>query len=240
MPGPRITALLTAFGPEEGSLLADTVSSLLSCGGLNLAIAGDKSAIGWLGQSTKPIEGAKGCFPATLGTLSCATWTFPDDRRPSVSAAKNAAANECLGESDAFLFLRAGDTIKKDAPRKLAEMLFSAHEAGIVFPDVELDTEHGPVRIFAEPFDRFRLVSVPDAWPVYMVKADAIKQVGGLHPGMEPLADYEFQLRLTEKYVALHLPEPIVRITRRPSLPQEARSSCWQRALSFASQRASQ
>lgn len=111
--------------------------------------------------------------------------------------------------SDAVVFLAAGDELLPGYAGRLTPLFVDG--VGAAYPDHFAGTR----RVYAEPCGPARL---DHAWGprAALISADALRAVDGFDLRCGPAAVYDFWLRLTERFAAFHLPEPLARLAPEP------------------------
>lgn len=124
--------------------------------------------------------------------------------------------------TDIFGFLDADDLY---LPGKISKSVFKLIEnpalIGMVYSDYEVRNLLSGVTIheFKEPFSRSRLLQECIINNDSLVSKLAISQCGNYDVAMRTCEDYDLWMRLTEKFLAVHIPEKLVaiRVTKHNS-----------------------
>jgi hypothetical protein len=238
VPAPRLTALLPVSGADTPELVCETLASLSDCRhpGLGVAVAADPEALNWVaGLLGDRIDGAPDCFnKGWYGVPAFCLGVAAGEREAAVL---NAAGREAWGDSDAFVALRPGDRLLPGYPERVLGAFAGA--LGMVGA-VVADRFDGALRVFEEPVARDRLTVRVWQPPALAVARYALEHVGPLDPDAAPGEVYDLLLRLTNKFVVLHLPEPLSRVRPRPPLDAAESGRAWRRAVLLTQWRASQ
>jgi glycosyltransferase involved in cell wall biosynthesis len=130
------------------------------------------------------------------------------------SFARNWGCRVGFQGTDLFAFLDSDDLY---APTKVSRSVAAWQEhpqhIGVVYSD--FDTLHpGGLRLrqFKEPFSRKRLLEECLINCDSLVGAEAFAAVDGFDESLRTCEDYDLWLRLTERYLAVHIPESLVSV----------------------------
>jgi glycosyltransferase involved in cell wall biosynthesis len=161
------------------------------------------------------------------------------------SFARNRGIEAFAESSDLFAFLDSDDLYM---PRKLelsVKKIISAPEhVGAVYSDFETVNPDGLVlRQFKEPFSRERLLVECLVNCDSVVSKAAIAACGGFDEEMRCCEDYDLWVRISEKYLIMHIPEALVTIRVGPhsssaTVPTDIWQRNWQRVMLKARARA--
>ena len=128
------------------------------------------------------------------------------------SAARNMAIKEAWESSDLFMMLDADDLYLPGKVSKSVEKYLSSPESiGIVYTDaiirnIQTKTE---IHEFRQPFSRYGLEQECIVSNTPLVSKAAIQNSGGYDESMRTCEDWDLWLRVTESFVAVHIPEPL-------------------------------
>jgi glycosyltransferase involved in cell wall biosynthesis len=144
--------------------------------------------------------------------------------------ARNRGIEFGLPDTDVFAFLDSDDEF---SPLKLEASLpyFDDPLTGVVYSDYDTLRPDGiRLRQFKEPFDRSRLLQECLINCDSLVSAAALKACGDFDENLRVAEDYDLWLRLTERFVAVHVPEALVavRVGAHSSTDQVAKDT-WNR-----------
>lgn len=128
---------------------------------------------------------------------------------------------------DMIWFLRAGERPVAGALERL--ILAWEPGVGVMFGDCWENNIWKPV----EPYDRVRLVMSPHFPAGMVVTREAIRTVGPPDSSLQSAAAADWYLRLTESFMAVHVPEPLLYTHSQPGIA----TTDWQRALAHAVRR---
>jgi hypothetical protein len=132
---------------------------------------------------------------------------------------KNYAMQTCWGTSDAFAFLDADDSYSPDKVSKSITLLNQDYaKIGLVYSDeivhkggMTRDGGYAPGSIyFKEPFSLEAIASHNIVGGNYVVSRAAIEEMSGFDESLKVAEDYDLARKLVEKYILLHIPEPLV------------------------------
>lgn len=128
---------------------------------------------------------------------------------------RNFAMQSVWDTSDAFAFLDADDNYLPGKISRSVEALSPKHrygKLGLVYSDeVVTDATTGRRwRRFRESFSLDRIVRYNCVGGNFVVKKAVIESVGGFDESMKVAEDYDLARRAAEKFVLLHIPEPLV------------------------------
>ena len=128
------------------------------------------------------------------------------------SAARNMAIKECWDESDLFMMLDADDLyLEGKVSKSVQKYLENPDDIGIVYTDAIIKNIHTKTEIheFRQPFSREALEQECIVSNTPLVSREAIKSSGGYDESMRTCEDWDLWLRITESFVAVHIPEPL-------------------------------
>jgi glycosyltransferase involved in cell wall biosynthesis len=142
------------------------------------------------------------------------------DQRMGPAWCKNWAMQTCWDTSDAFAFLDADDSYLPTKVSKSVALLKQDYaKVGLVYSDEHVNkgskiTETGVLNrgstYFKEPFSLEAIATHNIVGGNYVVSRAAIKEMAGFDETMKVAEDYDLSRKLVEKYVLLHIPEPLV------------------------------
>ena len=141
------------------------------------------------------------------------------DQRMGQAWCKNYAMQTCWGTSDAFAFLDADDSYCPTKVSKSVALLNQSYaKVGLVYSDEMVskgglvkDGGYNPSSIYhKEPFSLEAIATHNIVGGNYVVTRAAIEEMAGFDESMKVAEDYDLARKLVEKYVLLHIPEPLV------------------------------
>jgi glycosyltransferase involved in cell wall biosynthesis len=141
------------------------------------------------------------------------------DQRMGPAWCKNWGMQTCWETSDAFAFLDADDSYSPNKVSKSVALLKQDYaKIGLVYSDeivhkggMVRDGGYAPGSIYhKEPFSLEAIATHNIVGGNYVVSRDAIKEMAGFDETMKVAEDYDLARKLVEKYVLLHIPEPLV------------------------------
>lgn len=131
--------------------------------------------------------------------------------------ARNRGIEACWEFSDYFAILDADDENHPEKIEKCIQALMSnPKHIGAVYTDTNIfNIDTGRiVREFREPFDNYKLIQECIVHSGCVISKEALSQV--LENGkvfdesMPPVEDYDLWVRIAEKFLIMHIPEPLV------------------------------
>ena len=218
----RVTVIIPCH--NHGDMLPAAIQSVLDQGyhPLNIVVVDD-------GSSDEPWREKYNAHPNIIWIIN--------EQAKGPSAARNTAAKRMWEESDVFMMLDADDLylpgkIQKSVDKFLTDPL----TIGIVYSDAIIKNLNTGTEIheFREPYDRARLEKECIISNTPLVNKVALGKAGGYNEDMRTCEDWDLWLRITENYVAVHIPEPlhIYHVTGRNStdvVPIEVWQENWKR-----------
>lgn len=149
-----------------------------------------------------------------------------DGRNHGVAAAMARALEQAGG--DYVGVLDGDDALAAAALSAMVAFMQARPQLAMAYSQyVEIDEdgrELGPGGRFRTPYSPERLLLEFMTYHFRLVRADAYRALGGFDPSMDVAADYDFCLRLSERYPVAHLPLPLYRYRiRRSSVSQGSR-----------------
>ena len=130
--------------------------------------------------------------------------------------ARNCGIKTCWDDTDIFAILDADDENYPTKIERCVEVLQRDKRVGAVYTDTNIVlVENGRVvREYREPYDYFRLLRECIVHSGCVIKKEALEAV--LENGevfdrfLPPVEDYDLWVRIAEKYMFYHIPEPLV------------------------------
>ena len=145
------------------------------------------------------------------GKLKHADLYFIRNDEPSgPSAARNQAAKHVWEDSDAFMMLDADDLyLQNKIQKSVDKFLEDPQHIGIVYTDAVIKNlnTNSEVHEYREPFDRQRLERECIISNTPLINKTAFGKAGGYDETMRTCEDWDLWLRITEEFVAVHIPE---------------------------------
>jgi hypothetical protein len=126
-----------------------------------------------------------------------------------------------------FMFLPAYSTITSDKITKHLSLLESDSRIGIVYNDYlfhQLMGGDSIYQMFLEPFDRHRLENKTTIPETLTISKQAIEKSGLFDKELELLDIWDLCLRITENFIAVHIPEFLDNILYNKDLPNSMES----------------
>lgn len=149
-----------------------------------------------------------------------------NDRNQGASAALAAALAQARGSH--LGVLDSDDVLEPDALSSMLAFMRAHPQLGMAYSRyVEIDEAGeliGPGKRFLVPYSPHRLLVDFMTFHFRLIRADAYRALGGFDPARRHSEDYDFCLRLSERYPVDHLPRPLYRYRiRRDSISQGRR-----------------
>lgn len=126
------------------------------------------------------------------------------------SVARNYIIEKHIDETDFFAILDADDFWLDGKIQKSIDIMLKNNNVGVVYSDNFLLTEHGTKREFRESFSLMRLLENNYIHSGSVIRADALRKVGGYREDMRTAEDWDLWLRIAKYYHIRHIPEPLV------------------------------
>lgn len=167
-------------------------------------------------------------------------------RGPSFARNRGMEAFPLESESDLFAFLDSDDLYEQGkVSRSVAEFERYPGMVGVVYSDYDTIRPDGlRLRQYKEPYTRRRLFQecLPNCDS--LISAKAMQEVGGFDESLRVCEDYDLWLRLSEKYLLVHVPESLltIRVGEHSSSTQvksDTWKACYARVFEKARERAS-
>lgn len=155
------------------------------------------------------------------------------------SYARNAGIRYLWNKTDVFAFLDSDDYYHKNKLTESMKKIAEHDEIGIVYSD--FSTIHQDGTMFFQPrppFDRQVLVGECIINPNSLVRKSALETCGMFDEQLRTCEDYDLWLRITESFMAVHIPENLVtmRIHSNNSSNTVSKEN-WQRNYSYVMQK---
>ncbi len=140
----------------------------------------------------------------------------------ALSSALEPARGEYVGVLD------GDDMLEPDALSSMLAFMQARPALGMAYSEyVEIDEDGayiGPGVRFRTAYSPHRLLVEFMTYHFRLARTDAYRAIGGFDPGMDVSADYDFCLRMSERYPVEHLPKSLYRYRiRRTSISQGSR-----------------
>lgn len=149
------------------------------------------------------------------------------------ASARNYGIQAGWEDTDVFMFLDSDDEyLPGKMARSVARWAEASQHIGAVYSDYDtLNPATGlRLRQYKEPFSRARLLQECLPNMNSLVSKQALEQCGVLDETLRTCEDYDLWLRISEKFILVHLPEPLLllRVGDHSSTATVAREN-WQR-----------
>jgi len=151
------------------------------------------------------------------------------------SAARNIAIETMWEKTDLFMMLDADDLyLEGKVSKSVAKFLEYPEHIGIVYTDAVIKNIHTKTKIheFRQPFDRLALEKECIISNTPLISKGALSIAGGYDNDMRTCEDWDLWLRITENFVAIHIPETlhVYHVTGKNSsdvVPEEVWQKNW-------------
>lgn len=148
-----------------------------------------------------------------IGTFEDLPVTVFNNEKPTgPSAARNKAIKATLDITDIYAILDADDRFLPDKLSYCVAMMKTDMEhIGIVYNDVLIHDLRSEKTILElrEPFNRLRLEQEDIIPSASVINKRALQLVGLYDEEMRTCEDWDLWLRITSKFIAMHIPEPL-------------------------------
>jgi len=128
------------------------------------------------------------------------------------SAARNIAIDRMWDHTDLFMMLDADDLyLQGKISKSVEKFLEYPDHVGIIYTDAVIKNIHTNTKVheFRTYFDREELEKECIISNTPMVTKQAFEQCGGYDESMRTCEDWDLWLRITENFMAIHIPEPL-------------------------------
>jgi glycosyltransferase involved in cell wall biosynthesis len=151
-------------------------------------------------------------------------WTaiYITDTNHRQSYARNRGVEYCWDDTDIFAILDADDEMYPTKIERCVEVLQSDSRIGAVYTDTNIVqvSDNRLVREYREPYDYYRLVQECIVHSGSVIKKETIAaclENGVMMDEQMPVCeDYDLWMRISEKYLFYHIPEPLVLVRVHP------------------------
>jgi glycosyltransferase involved in cell wall biosynthesis len=171
------------------------------------------------GSTDKSWQAIKSCFKSKTryepeiivgtGEHNVTLYAIKNKHRCGPGIAKNKAMAMAFNVSDLFLFLEGDDELATLKTQIMVNKFLEDPRAiGLIYSDqmIRNHIEDYEVTGYMPPFNRSLLENVNYVEPNYMVSKKAVFTAGKFDEQI-PFPDHDFVLRITEKFVGIHIPE---------------------------------
>lgn len=146
-------------------------------------------------------------------------------RHINVSAARNLAIDLSLDKTDYYMILDADDIAYENKTTELAAAMFGSAFIGVVYGDYHIHNLDNDTTLpeFKEPYSRRRLEQECIVHSGAMIRKQALidtkDEFGYYDYNMRTCEDYDLWMRISEKYMLVHVPQllSLVRVHRKNS-----------------------
>lgn len=169
---------------------------------------------------------------------------FRNEKAQGPSAARNKGFEILQNICDVFSVLDSDDLY---LPTKIEKCVQKYMEdpatIGFVYHDVQIYNEQKDTTIYEyrEPYSRFRLMQEDIVCNCPLINKQAALMCGGYDAQMRVCEDWDFWLKISSRYVGVHIPEAlsVYRVTGQ-NTSQTVQSETWQQNWYLISQRIQQ
>jgi glycosyltransferase involved in cell wall biosynthesis len=141
-------------------------------------------------------------------SISC----IRNEKAQGPSAARNKAIEHMWNDSDVFMMLDADDRyLDKKISKSVSKYVKNKKHIGIVYTDAIIININTGTKIheLREPYSRARIEQECIISNTPLISKDALSLTGGYDEGMRTCEDWDLWLRITESFIAVHIPEPL-------------------------------
>jgi glycosyltransferase involved in cell wall biosynthesis len=166
------------------------------------------------------------------------------DKAQGPAAARNAGITLSLSDTDLFAFLDSDDMY---SPGKLSKSVAIFQKdpdmVGVIYSDFDTINPDGlRLRQFKEPYSRERLLQECLVNCDSLISKRAIEQCGLFDQSLRTCEDYDLWLRISERFVMVHIPESLVVVrvgshSSSSTVPNEIWQKCYARVFEKARER---
>lgn len=143
----------------------------------------------------------------------------------NVSMARNIAIDLAINKADYYMILDADDIAYEDKTTELAAALFASSNIGVAYADYNIYNVEAETTTpeFKEPFDKKRLMQECIVHSGAMITKKALTECrdefGYYDIHMRTCEDYDLWMRISEKYMIVHVPKllSLVRVHKKNS-----------------------
>ena len=135
-----------------------------------------------------------------------------NDNAMGPSAARNKAIEHMWDKSDVFMMLDADDRyLENKVSKSVSKFCEDKKHIGIVYTDAIIRNINTGTEIheFREPYSRERIEQECIISNTPLISKEALAYSGGYDEGMRTCEDWDLWLRITEGFVAVHIPETL-------------------------------
>ena len=150
---------------------------------------------------------------------------FRNERNLGMPGNLNAAISRARGEYIANV--HDGDVYRSDLISRWKSALDAVPSAAFAFNDYESLSSEGSPRVYRMPFERkvpgerialhFFETATSCVWGTVMARASAYREAGAFDPAFAYISDVDMWLRLSLRWDAAYVPEPLIRLMPRPA-----------------------
>lgn len=134
------------------------------------------------------------------------------DKAKGPSAARNAVIKQGWNSAHFFGVLDADDRyLPGKLSKSVAKMVLDPTRIGLVYSDVIIHNETTDTKVheFRRPYDRMALTQENIISNAPLINKLALHNVGVYDESLRTCEDWDLWLRITEQFVAVHIPEPL-------------------------------
>lgn len=140
------------------------------------------------------------------------SYLMTNEQAQGPSAARNKAIQAAINKTDYFSMIDADDAYYQGKITKSVEKAKEHPEViGIVYTDAIIFNQltGNALREFREPYSRSRLEQECIISNTPLISAFAIQKMGAYDADMRTAEDWDLWLRITSKFIAVHIPEAL-------------------------------
>ncbi len=234
---PFVTVVLANYNYGEyiGGAIESVVQQIYPSGRMCLAIVDDGStddSIDKIFSCTKFKPKKDGWYEGYIREMQVLVWQNKNNYGPSY--ARNLAINKTLEFSDAYVVLDADDEMYPHKVPALVDILYWHPLVGSSYADYDvLNVDTGiTIREYKEPFDKQRLSQECIVHSGSAIKKQALldtREQNFYDEELRTCEDYDLWLRIANRYMIVHVPEPLTLVRVTPNNSTNAvKKSLWE------------
>lgn len=210
---PSVTVIMPCHNHAE--YVAEAIESVVSQNYLtkrlvvvNDGSTDDSSAV--IYKMFDNVQTVEGVFYGTIKGVE--TYLMTNEQAQGPSAARNKAIQAAIKKTDYFCMIDADDAYYQGKIKKSVEKAIEHPEViGLVYTDAIIFNQKtgNKIREFREPYSRVRLEQECIISNTPMVSSLAFQTVGMYNTDMRTAEDWDLWLRVTSKFIAVHIPEAL-------------------------------
>ncbi len=202
---PVVTVIMPCH--NHSKMVGEAIDSVISQDyrPINIAVIDD-------GSTDNPYDAIKERIEKSKTDIGLNILYIKNPEPTGPSAARNKGIQQTWNESDVFMMLDADDLYLPGKIEKSVEKFLEYPEyIGIVYTDAIIENINtgSKVHEFRRYFDRQELEKECIISNTPLVSKKALQDCGGYDEGMRTCEDWDLWLRITENFIAIHIPETL-------------------------------